>query len=63
LSKKSAGRPKSAETRVVAVRITEELRERLDRWLDIMEIRHGLKTSRSAAISHALKLFLDAQEE
>jgi len=63
MTKKSAGRPKGTETRVLAVRVTEELRERLDRHLDYIEIRHGVKSSRSAMISHALRQYLDSVEK
>jgi len=64
MAENQAGRPKSdVETTVVAVRIPVDLRERLDRHLDIMEIKHGVKSSRSAMMSHALRFFLDAQDE
>jgi len=56
---RKGGRPKGDRTRVIAVRISETLRERLDAHLDKLETRHGLKSSRSAMLSHALKKYLD----
>jgi len=57
------GRPKSDEpTCVLAVRVPVALREELDRYLDALESRIGLKTSRNEIIRHALRLFLEAQQ-
>jgi len=58
------GRPKSAvETCVLAVRIPVALRAALDRYLDALETRIGLKANRNEIIRHALRLFLEAQEQ
>jgi hypothetical protein len=58
------GRPKSAvETCVLAVRIPVALRDELDRYLDALETRLGLKANRNEIIRHALRLFLAAQEQ
>src|SRR5262249_50989773 len=58
------GRPKSdVETEVIAVRIPVELGERLDRYLDHLETRTGIKSNRNSMVRHALRLFLDAQEK
>jgi hypothetical protein len=38
------------------------LREELDRYLDALETRLGLKASRNAIIRHALRRFLAAQQ-
>jgi hypothetical protein len=60
---RSRGRPKHEEhTCVLAVRVPVVLREQLDRYLDVLEIRMGLKASRNAIIRHALRLFLEAQD-
>jgi len=53
------GRPKGDEsTCVLAVRVPIALREELDRYLDALETRIGLKASRTAIIRHALRRFL-----
>ena len=58
------GRPKSnIETEVIAVRIPIELGERLDRYLDRLETHTGIKSNRNSIVRHALRLFLDAQEQ
>ena len=57
------GRPKGDEpTCVLAVRMPIALREELDRYLDALEIRIGLKASRNAIIRHALRQFLEAEQ-
>jgi len=61
--RKKGGRPKSNRTEVIAVRISEELRERLDLHLDRLEVRHGVKSSRSAMTAYALQTYLDGLEE
>jgi hypothetical protein len=38
------------------------LREELDRYLDALETRTGLKASRNEIIRHALRRFLEAQQ-
>jgi hypothetical protein len=56
------GRPKRDEpTCVLAVRVPVALREALDRDLDALEARLGLKASRNEIIRHALRQFLAAQ--
>jgi metal-responsive CopG/Arc/MetJ family transcriptional regulator len=61
---KKVGRPKSdVETEVIAVRIPKELGERLDRYLDRLEIQTGIKSNRNSIVRHALRLFLNAQEK
>jgi hypothetical protein len=58
------GRPKSeVETCVLAVRIPVALRDALDRYLDALETRLGLKANRNEIIRHALRLFLEAQAQ
>ena len=57
------GRPKGDEpTCVLAVRMPIALREELDRYLDALETRIGLKASRNAIIRHALRQFLKAEQ-
>jgi hypothetical protein len=56
------GRPKRDEpTCVLAVRVPVALCEALDRYLDALEARLGLKASRNEIIRHALRQFLAAQ--
>ena len=58
------GRPNSeVETCVLAARIPVALRDALDRYLDALETRLGLKANRTEIIRHALRLFLEAQEQ
>ena len=57
------GRPKGDEpTCVLAVRMPIALREELDRYLDALETRIGLKASRNEIIRHALRQFLEAEQ-
>ena len=57
------GRPKGDEsTCVLAVRVPIALREELDRYLDALETRVGLKASRNAILRHALRRFLAAHQ-
>ncbi len=57
------GRPKGDEpTCVLAVRVPVALREELDRYLDALESRIGLKASRNEIIRHAVRLFLETQQ-
>jgi len=39
------------------------LRDALDRYLDALETRVGLKASRTEIIRHALRLFLATQQQ
>ena len=56
------GRPKGDEpTCVLAVRVPIALREQLDRYLDALETRVGLKASRNEIIRHALRQLLEAE--
>ena len=57
------GRPKRDEpTCVLAVRVPVALRDALDRYLDALETRVGLKASRNEIIRHALRLLLEPQQ-
>ena len=42
------------ETITITVRIPVSLRERLDRHLDRLEVRHGIKADRASICRHAL---------
>jgi hypothetical protein len=54
------GRPKGDEPScVLAVRVPAALRDELDRYLDALETRIGLKASRNEIIRHALRQFLE----
>ena len=56
------GRPQGDEpTCVLAVRVPLVLRDELDRYLDALETRIGLKASRNEIIRHALRQFLATQ--
>jgi metal-responsive CopG/Arc/MetJ family transcriptional regulator len=57
------GRPKRDEpTCVLAVRVPVALRDALDRSLEALETRVGLKASRNEIIRHALRLLLETQQ-
>lgn len=61
---KAVGRPKSdIETEVIAVRIPMALGERLDTYLAHLEMQTGIKSNRNSIVRHALRLFLDSQEQ
>jgi hypothetical protein len=47
----------------LAVRVPVALRDALDRYLDALETRVGLKASRNEIIRHALRLFLETQPQ
>ena len=58
------GRPTRDEpTCVLAVRVPVALRNDLDRYLDALETRIGLKASRNEIIRHALRRFLETQQQ
>ncbi len=64
IAKKGPGRPKGPEETVtIAIRIPVSLRERLDKHLDRLEQRHGLKANRASICRHALVRYLDEQEK
>ena len=60
IAKKKAGRPKGQEETVsIAVRVPVSLREKLDRHLDRLETRHGIKANRASICRHALVRYLN----
>ena len=56
------GRPKGPESTIVNVRIPLELLERLNRYLDRLEMRRGVKANRGMITRQALAAFLDTEE-
>jgi hypothetical protein len=56
--KKAVGRPKGAPSTIVNVRIPLPLLAQLDRYLDRLEGRTGLKANRGMIARRALELFL-----
>jgi hypothetical protein len=60
--KKPVGRPTGPESTIVNVRIPLDLLERLDRYLDQLEIRRGIKANRGMITRQALAFFLDTEE-
>ena len=59
-----AGRPPGPEgTSIIALRLPDSLKARLDRHLDRLETQTGLKANRGTIARHALKLYLDQQDD
>jgi hypothetical protein len=53
------GRPKGEEeTEVIAVRVPKSLLADLDRYINLLESRIGLKANRSSIGKHALEIYL-----
>ena len=57
------GRPKGPASTIVNVRIPLDLLERLDRYLDRLAVRRGLKANRGMIARRGLELFLETHEE
>jgi hypothetical protein len=57
-AKKPVGRPKSAPSTIVNVRLPLTLAAELDRYLDQLEQQTGLKANRGMIARRALELFL-----
>jgi hypothetical protein len=57
-AKKPVGRPKSAPSTIVNVRLPLTLVAELDRYLDRLERQTGLKANRGMIARRALELFL-----
>src|SRR5215470_8098172 len=57
-AKKRVGRPKSAPSTIVNVRLPLTLVAQLDRYLDRLERQTGLKANRGMIARRALELFL-----
>ena len=54
---------KPDDARIVSVRLPRNLIQRLDRYLDWQNLHRQAKSSRNAAIRHALNSWLDEQEQ
>lgn len=54
---------KSEDAQIVSVRLPRALIQRLDRYLDWQHLHRQAKSSRNAAIRHALNNWLDEQEQ
>jgi Arc/MetJ-type ribon-helix-helix transcriptional regulator len=50
-------------SRIISVRLPNDLIARLDRWLDWLETSRQIKSSRNAAMREALSDWLDDQEQ
>ena len=57
-AKKPVGRPKSAPSTIVNVRLPLTLVAQLDRYLDRLELQTGLKANRGMIARRALECFL-----
>jgi hypothetical protein len=58
---KKAGRPKGPPSTIVNLRIPVDLLARLDRYIDQLEVRTGLKANRGMIARRALELFLETR--
>ena len=56
---KKAGRPKGPPSTIVNLRISLDLLAQLDRYIDRLEVRTGLKANRGMIARRALELFLE----
>jgi len=54
---------KSDDAQIVSVRLPRGLIQRLDRYLDWLNLHRQAKSSRNAAIRQALNRWLDEQEQ
>ena len=59
MPRKRGGRPKGPPSTVLNLRIPLDLLERLDRYLDDLEVQTGLKANRGMIARRALDLFLE----
>jgi hypothetical protein len=57
--RKRGGRPKGPPSTILNLRIPLDLLERLDRYLDHLEVQTGLKANRGMIARRALDLFLE----
>jgi hypothetical protein len=59
--KRPVGRPKSTEeTEVINIRVPKKLIEKLDRYIDKLEVAHGLRANRTSVARRALEIFLQS---
>ena len=59
--KKAGGRPKGPPSTMINLRIPLDLLDRLDRYLDHLEVHTGLKANRGMIARRALELFLETR--
>ena len=57
--RKRGGRPKGPPSTILNLRIPLDLLERLDRYLDHLEMQTGLKANRGMIARRAIDLFLE----
>lgn len=57
--RKRGGRPKGPPSTILNLRIPLDLLERLDRYLDYLEVQTGLKANRGMIARRAIDLFLE----
>jgi hypothetical protein len=57
--RKRGGRPKGPPSTILNLRIPLDLLERLDRYLDHLEVQTGLKANRGMMARRAIDLFLE----
>ena len=57
--RKRGGRPKGPPSTILNLRIPLELLERLDRYIDYLEVQTGLKANRGMIARRAIDLFLE----
>ena len=57
--RKRGGRPKGPPSTILNLRIPLDLLERLDRYIDHLEVQTGLKANRGMIARRALDLFLE----
>lgn len=57
--RKRGGRPKGPPSTILNVRIPLDLLERLDRYIDHLEVQTGLKANRGMIARRAIDLFLE----
>jgi hypothetical protein len=61
-SRKKAGRPPGPPSTIVNVRLSVALLARLDRFIDRLETRTGVKANRGMMARQALERFLETHE-
>ena len=59
--KRPVGRPTGEPATVVNVRLPDTLIERLDRYVDKLEVQTGISTNRGTIMRNALRAFLEAR--
>lgn len=60
--RKRRGRPKGPPATILNLRIPLDLLERLDRYLDHLEVQTGLKANRGMIARRAIDLFLETHD-